>query len=381
MSSLPKVVASLFLFLAIIVPVWAQQNVQAIYSRIPYRSEIIRINGIPTIYYELVLLNRSARRISLKGLKVLQAKGLDTLLILNSDELIKRSDLSEASPSANSIELASGDSSLLYMELSLKRSHEPLQILHQLKFEYIDAPGIEISYSLPSFIVSESNTVAVLGPPFANGNWAAIYDPAWKRGHRRVVYSNQGKKYIPGRFAIDFVRLNDKGEYFKRNEDSIGNWFGYGNDILAVADGIVSSVREGARESETLSGHIDPVAEQAAGNYVSICIDQNKFVFYEHLKLGSIKVKPGQRVRKGDVIAALGFTGQSTGPHLHFHMSNKDTPLYAEGIPFVFESFMTLGSYPDFETFGKTIWKKSGSSLRNQAERPLPNSVISFDTL
>jgi murein DD-endopeptidase len=381
MSNVSKVITSLFLLLTAIIPVWSQQKAQPIDCRILYQSEIIKINGIPTIYYELVLSNRSAKRISLKGLKVLQAKDSDALLILNSNELIKRSDLPEVPSPANSMVLASGSSCLLYMELNLKQSTEALQIFHQLEFEYMDAPRIEISYSLPSFIVSEGNTVTVLGSPFTDGNWAAVYDPAWKRGHRRVIYSNQGKRYIPGRFAIDFVRLDDKGQYFKGNEDSIKNWFGYGNDILAVADGIVSSVKEDATESATLSVYIDPAAEQAAGNYISIRVGRDRFAFYEHLKPGSIKVKPGQRVKKGEVIAALGFTGQSTGPHLHFHMANKDTPLYAEGIPFVFESFMTLGSYPDFETFGKAIWERSGDTIRNQAERPLPNSVINFDKL
>jgi murein DD-endopeptidase len=379
--SASKAIVSLFLFLTVFVPVRAQQKVQPIESRIPYLPEIIKVNGVPTIYYELILSNTSAQRINLKGLKVLQAKDSNVLLIFNSEELIKRSDLPKALPSVHNIALAPGDSCLLYIELNVKQSHEALQILHQLKFEYLDEPGVEISYSLPSFIISKSDTVTTIGSPFNVGNWAAVYDPAWKRGHRRVIYSDQGKKYIPGRFAIDFVRLSDKGQYFEGSEDSIKNWFGYGNDILAVADGVVSSVKGDVIESATLSGHVDPVAEQAAGNYVSIRIGKDKFAFYEHLKPGSIRVKPGQSVKKGDVIAALGFTGQSTGPHLHFHIADKDAPLYAEGIPFVFENFMTLGSYPDFATFGKTIWKKIVSNTINQSERPLPNSVISFDAL
>jgi murein DD-endopeptidase len=376
-----KAIVSLFLLLTVFVSVRAQQKARPIESRIPYLPEIIKVNGVPTIYYELILSNTSAERINLKGLKVLQAKDSNVLLIFNSEELIKRSDLPEALPSVRNISLAPGDSCLLYIELNVKQSHEALQILHQLKFEYQDEPGVEISYFLPLFMVAKSNAITTIGAPLKGGNWTAIYDPAWKRGHRRVIYSNQNKKYIPGRFAIDFVRLSDKGQYFEENEDSIKNWFGYGNDILAVADGIVSSVKEDVMESATLSGHVDPTAEQAAGNYVSIRIGKDKFAFYEHLKSGSIRVKPRQSVKKGDVIAALGFTGQSTGPHLHFHIADKDAPLYAEGIPFVFENFMTLGSYPDFATFGKTIWEKTGSNTRNQSERPLPNAVISFDAL
>jgi murein DD-endopeptidase len=103
----------------------------------------------------------------------------------------------------------------------------------------------------------------------------------------------------------------------------------------------------------------------------------NQFAFYEHLKPKSIKVKKGQTVKKGDVIASLGFTGQTTGPHLHFHVADTDSPLGAEGIPFVFETFEMLGAYSDFTQFGKALWTPINKSIRYQ-ERPLPNCVIEF---
>lgn len=71
------------------------------------------------------------------------------------------------------------------------------------------------------------------------------------------------------------------------------------------------------------------------------------------MKPKSIKVKTGQKVKKGDAIASLGFTGQTTGPHLHFHEADADSPLGAEGIPFVFEQFEILGSYADFGILAK----------------------------
>jgi Peptidase family M23 len=52
-------------------------------------------------------------------------------------------------------------------------------------------------------------------------------------------------------------------------------------------------------------------------------LGQGKFAFYEHLKSGSVVVRKGQHVKKGQTIAALGYTGQSTGPHLHFHVADS----------------------------------------------------------
>jgi murein DD-endopeptidase len=76
----------------------------------------------------------------------------------------------------------------------------------------------------------------------------------------------------------------------------------------------------------------------------------------------------------------LGFTGQTTGPHLHLHVADKDSPLGSEGIPFVFDSFTLLGHYPDFNDFEKVRWQAqdpgADSSINNEC--PGPNTVVSF---
>jgi murein DD-endopeptidase MepM/ murein hydrolase activator NlpD len=175
--------------------------------------------------------------------------------------------------------------------------------------------------------------------------------------------------------------LDSAGKFAKSNPDSIRNWLGYNAAVYAVADGIVASTRTDVEESSTLSGYTPASPENATGNYISIKIAERRFAFYEHLKPGSIIVAPGQKVKKGERIAALGFTGQTTGPHLHFHIANADSPLGAEGIPFEFENFRLLGSYPDLESFGKSRWRQAdgGSQKLITREHPASQSVLDFD--
>jgi len=81
-----------------------------------------------------------------------------------------------------------------------------------------------------------------------------------------------------------------------------------------------------------------------------------RFVFYEHLKPGSVRVRVGQHVRRGEVLAALGFPGDSTGPHLHPHVADANAPLDAEGVPYVFTEFEELGVYASVAQFGSVPW-------------------------
>ena len=80
------------------------------------------------------------------------------------------------------------------------------------------------------------------------------------------------------------------------------------------------------------------------------------------------------------VLASLGFTGDSTGPHLHFHVADAAAPLLAEGLPFEFDRFKVLGRFDDLGDFGNSRWLGSGVVGLRQRERPAPNTVVNFDS-
>lgn len=358
----------LFLFLAVLLTnaVWSQ----SLTLTVPFIPQPVNINGKPTVFYELHLVNKgdSGR---VKSLKIIDDQSL-VLFELNESDWKKRTS-SIGSKIVKDNFIAPQDSLVVYLEFTLPEKSK--RIIHQLS---VDVNGISTSVRSEWVHVLRDSPV-VLGAPLKGGPWTAVYSAEWERGHRRVIYTMSGKARIPGRYAIDFILMNEEGHYANGDENEIKNWLGYEADVLAVKDGTVLSVLNDFPESATLSAHPDYPPSKATGNYISIDIGNNQIVFYEHLKPGSIRVKPGQKIKKGEVIASLGFTGQTTGPHLHFHVANANSPLGAEGIPYAFEQFKLLGEYNQFEDFGKKRWTPANEkNIIIKGERPGPNKVLQF---
>lgn len=359
--------------------VFGQTYRQTLNVQLPTKIDFINIDGKAMAYYEIYLTNFSTDIFKIKELSIVNSSDSSVLLKISNQELKNVYKQIGSVKKDTETELAPGNSAIIYLELgSLKQKIKKVKhsiILEVKDMEYREQVTIHTSATECVF-----NTPLFLYPPLKNGIWTAIYDPSWENGHRRVVYTLNGKARIPGRYAIDFIKLDSNGRYSNGDENRITNWLGYGTDVMAVADGVISSINNTFPESRTLSEHPKYTSDKATGNYVSLKIGNNQFAFYEHLKPSSIKVKVGQKVKRGDVIASLGFTGQTTGPHLHFHVSDADSPLGGEGIPFVFKQFQFLGSYENFEDFGKNIWSKpNGLRVSNRKnERPKPNAVIKF---
>ena len=216
----------------------------------------------------------------------------------------------------------------------------------------------------------------VLDPPLGDGLWVAIYDPLLMGGHRTAIYTLEGRARIPGRFAIDFIAMPPNGALARDRAARPLTGNGFGADVLAVADGTIAVAVDGIADHAP-----QPVpADIAAGNHISIDLGGGHFAFYEHLQRGSVRVKTGQRVRRGEVIAKLGASGStSIGPHLHFHVADANATLAAEGMPFVFRSFTMLGEFASIGALqGGESWIPSQLARPVSQARPTPNAVVSF---
>lgn len=349
--------------------------------QVPFIPAVTIISGQRSLYYELRLTNFAKDTLEITNLTVLNAADSSVIYKCNNDVLPNHLVRIGKTQKDNPLALPPGTSGVVFLEFNLPGKDTKMSLTHQIDLNILKGhQKVKVLVTGAMIVITEKPHL-IIGPPLAGGPWAAIYDPSWITGHRRVFYTLDGIARLPGRFAIDFIKLDSTGRYAAGDGNEIRNWPGYGTEVLAVRDGVIASVRNDAAESPTLSAYIPASPENATGNYISMKIGDSQYVFYEHLKPGSIRVKPGQKVKKGQVIAAIGFTGQTTGPHLHLHIADSNSPLGAEGVPFEFDYYNLLGRYTDFNNFGKTPWapEKDHKPHAVTRERPAPNAVIKFN--
>lgn len=341
---------------------------------VPAQPTPVVVDDVQRLVYELHLTNFVREPLSPISVEVLDEN--DRVLASFSGTALT-SRLAQVGGGAG-VAIAPGMHGVIYLELALPAGAPPRKLSHRIEFRTADSGPFVVEGASVSI---DQAAPLVLSAPLRGGPWAAIHSPDWPRGHRRVLYTVDGRARIPGRFAIDWVKLDESGRTAKGDADVVGNAYGYGAEVLAVADAVVAATRDDVPESASVAAHPKHAIGDATGNYVALDLGDGRYAFYEHLKPGSLKVKPGQRVKRGEVIAALGFTGDSTGPHLHFHVADANSPLGAEGLPFVFERFELLGSYPDIGTLGSKPWVPATASQASQrdGEMPASNTVIRFD--
>jgi murein DD-endopeptidase MepM/ murein hydrolase activator NlpD len=208
----------------------------------------------------------------------------------------------------------------------------------------VDGHAAEFTGSIP--IKSEFATNKYIFP--LRGIWYVGYGASLHTGHRWA---------IPEEFALDIAKIGESGLSHKGDGTRFDDYYAYGADVLAAADGHVISAANDQpedpsamqRPDETQEAYSERLQKEQGerlakglkaitGNYVMIDHGKNEYSLYAHLRPGSVRVKVGAQVKAGDVIGKLGSSGNSTEPHLHFHVCDKSDPLMCAGIPVNFSN-------------------------------------------
>lgn len=344
---------------------------------VPAAPTPVTVGGGRRLVYELQLASFAAEPLRLSRIEVLDDASASVLAEFHGDALSTRLGRPGLEKTGDKSVVAPGLHAVVYLDVPVDAQRAGA-LRHRIEFESVPqgtSGRVEGGRTMP-----RPAAATKLGPPLRGGPWAAIYGAEWERGHRRVLYVVDGQVRIPGRFAIDWIKLDADGRSFAGEGKRPADWYGYAADVLAVADATVAALRDDVPEPPVVaSGRRVPIGD-ASGNYIALKLADGRYAFYEHLKPGSIKVGVGAHVRRGETIAALGYTGESTGPHLHFHLADAAMPLAAEGLPYAFEAWRPLGSYASIEAFGRgERWTPAADDAATVVgEFPAPLAVIEF---
>jgi murein DD-endopeptidase MepM/ murein hydrolase activator NlpD len=139
--------------------------------------------------------------------------------------------------------------------------------------------------------------------------------------------------------AFDFVITNEKGNSYKTDGKTNEDYYAFGKELIAPCDGEVVLVVDGIKDN--VPGYSNPV--YVPGNTVIIKTENNEYLFFAHFKQHSIVVKQGQKIKQGQLLGLCGNTGNSSEPHLHFHIQNVENINSATGVKCYFDKIQVNG--------------------------------------
>ncbi|MGH7718610.1 MAG: M23 family metallopeptidase [Gemmatimonadaceae bacterium] len=336
--------------------------------------------GVSFLAYELHLTNFTPAALTLRRVDVVSAgeSGGGRVIHTFADSALAatlaRPGMNPPPAPADRTRIGPGLRAVAFLWVPVDAGTPPQRLRHRLTFAP-DSGGSAEQVLDSVAVVPVTTDIAVIGPPLRGGPWLAGNGPNPMSGHRRSLIPVGGVPSIAQRFAIDYVKLNDSGRTFMGDRLRNESYGAEGVDALAVADGVVAATKDSIPENVPgMTSRAVPITlVTVGGNYVILDIGQGRYAFYAHLKPGSLRVRKGERVRRGQVLGLVGNSGNSTEPHLHFHLGDSPSPLGSEGIPYVHQTL---------ELVGRCQQMLSGCTLSapetRRREMPMGNIVVRF---
>jgi hypothetical protein len=286
-------------------------------------------------------------------------------------------------------ELHEGQLATLYLTLRFDdRSAIPDRLVHRISVRAPQLPGGRAVSSPATVRVLDAFEVPVLGPPLERGRGYVAADSCCSSvRHRRGLLAIGGRQWLAQRFAVDWEQVDSTRRFVKRggNPARPADYTIYGVQAIAAADATIVHVIDGLRAQRPGALPQGIALPEADGNSVVAKLDDGLYMLYAHLQAGSLKVEQGDRVKRGDPIGLVGNSGNSSAPHLHFHVMDGPSPLTSEGVPYVIDAFATRGRLRSTAVLDKyenttrpfDIVPFAGDG-ENRAQMPLDLTVVDF---
>jgi Peptidase family M23 len=284
------------------------------------------------IVYDLELTNASRVPATLDKVDVVDAANTGTVIASYSGTRLVQQDCPYGDcnrlrqlPSAPATDTAipAQESRALFVDFTVDSpSQAPKTVLHHLYGHGAANPGstapVPIDYLAAPLDIA-AGAPRVIGPPVKGDRWVALNGcclPGFP--HRTSLATFNGQLINGQRFAIDWKQADADGAFYTGDRTKNESYVDYGAAIYAVADGTVTSTLDELDPNPPgILPAADPVlapritVENVDGNHIVQDIGGGAYAFYAHLQKGSLLVRPGDKVTKGQVIAKLGNTGNA----------------------------------------------------------------------
>ena len=352
---------------------------------VPFRGADGRVH----IDYELQVINARAVPVKLVSLEVLDAASGKALATVSGADVARTFSLLGGAATDN---LEAAQAGFFWIDVVL----EPDQPLPKALLHRVVTAGAEVRLTAAVKPANEGTVqttqtggqvalstrpAPLIGPPLEGTGWVAFNGCCKEIPHRRAGIPVNGALYVSQRFAIDWVKVDENSQQSNGDSDKNQNWPTYGQKAIAVADAKVVSVLDGLPERVPNALPPDTTMQNVTGNHVILDLGRGYYAFYAHLQPGSLKVRVGDRVKRGQVLALVGNSGNTTAPHLHFHVSDGMGPLSSQGLPYVIDSFVVKGMGVDVTEQGKVIIKPLPQQGPQRATLPMDAYVVDFPAL
>lgn len=296
-------------------------------------------DGKVHLVYELQLTNVVGHELTLTSATVLDRDV--SLLNLTGDQLAHWTKvLGNPAPTDK---IGPGQAAVVWFDVAIdKGAAVPKQLTHSIGISNSQPqvplfPAIQTVNIAP--VTVETHKPVVVHPPLTGPNWVDGDGCCDTSAHRSALNPIDGQLWAAERFAIDYVQLQPDHRLVTGDPTKLESYPYYGADIHAAGDGTVVGVLDGLPEETPGTAPTGLALDQYSGNHVVEDLGGGNFALYAHIKTGTVKVKPGDRLTTGQVIGLVGNTGNSDAPHLHFHVMSTPDPLRSNGLPFVFTAF------------------------------------------
>src|SRR5271163_3171946 len=342
---------------------------------IPIAPTAFKADGKWHLVYELHISNMDKWEYAFTRIEVVSADAAQKTMATFTGADLDGMFIHPGLPNAEKVsKLAPGEFGAVFLWVTLDNLEDiPAAIAERISVKIGDYPEALSIVTPPTSV--DKNPVVVISSPLVGKDWVAGYGPSNTSVHRRSLIPINGHAYISQRFAIDWVQAYPDGKMYQGDPSDNKNYRAYGAEIHAAAAGVVTQVGDGIPQNTpgAKSLAVPITLETVGGNHVITEIGNGLFAFYAHMQPGSLRVKVGDKVTRGQVLGLLGNTGNSSEPHLHFQICSANSELGSEGLPYAFASFEVQGKAGEDKL---SIFP--GGPVKHEMEIPTEDEIVRF---